>query len=45
MKPKAVIKDKDNNKVEVILRPMDTDYMMGGCDGPNASSGADTVRF
>ena len=45
VKSKAVVEDKDDDEVEVVLRPTDTDYTMGGCDGLNASSGADTVRF
>jgi len=46
VKSKAVVEDKDDDdEVEVVLGPTDTDYTMGGCDGLNASSGADTVRF
>ena len=45
MKSKAVVEGKDEDKVEIILGPVDTDYTMGACDGPNASPGADTVHL
>ena len=45
MKSKAVVEDKDEDEVEIILGPVDTNYTMGGCDGPTASPGADTVRL
>jgi len=44
VRSKAIVEDKDD-KVEIIVSPVDIDYTMGGCDGPNAASGADTVCF
>jgi len=44
VKSKAIVEDKDD-EVEIIVGPVDIDYTMGGCDGPNATSGADTVHF
>lgn len=44
VKSKAVVEDKED-EVEIVLGPVDIDYTMGGCDGPNVASGADTVRF
>ena len=41
---KAIVEDKDD-KVEIVVGPVDIDYTMGGCDGPNAASGVDTVHF
>jgi len=41
IKSKAIIEDKVD-EVEIISN---VDYMMGGCDGLNATSGADTVHF
>jgi len=42
VRSKAIVEDKDD-KVKIVVGPVDIDYMMGGCDGPNAISGADTV--
>ncbi|EDR06521.1 uncharacterized protein LACBIDRAFT_300001 [Laccaria bicolor S238N-H82] len=42
VKSKAVVEDKDD-KVEIVPGPSDTDVMMGGCDGPNTITAADTM--
>ncbi|EDR13529.1 uncharacterized protein LACBIDRAFT_322521 [Laccaria bicolor S238N-H82] len=42
VKSKAVVEDKDD-EVEIVPGPSDTDIMMGGCDGPNAITAADTM--
>ena len=44
VRSKAIVEDKDD-EVEIIVGPVNIDYTMGGCDGPNAAPGADTVRF
>jgi len=44
VRSKAIIEDKDD-KVKIVVGPVDIDYTMGGCDGPNATSGADTMHF
>jgi len=44
VRSKAIVEDKDD-EVEIVVGPIDIDYTMGGCNGPNATSGVDTVRF
>jgi len=44
VRSKAIVKDKDD-EVKIVVGHVDIDYMMGGCNGPNATSGADTMRL
>jgi len=44
VKSKAIVENKDD-EVKIVLGPVNIDYTMGGCDGPNAVSGADTVHL
>ena len=44
VRSKAIVEDKDD-EVKIVVGPVDIDYTMGGCDGPNAASGVDTMCF